>query len=52
MFYLKQNPVFVSGLILILYTMGTKRAGLSMEKNKDLVHVMTALEILKFAESR
>ncbi|KAF8176576.1 fungal-specific transcription factor domain-containing protein [Mycena galopus ATCC 62051] len=46
------NPVFVSGVILVLYMLGTKRAGLPMHKNKDLVRVATALEILKFAESR
>ncbi|KAF8168658.1 fungal-specific transcription factor domain-containing protein [Mycena galopus ATCC 62051] len=46
------NPVFVSGVILVLYMLGTKRAGLSMDKNKDLVCVATALKILKFAEAR
>ncbi|KAJ7238584.1 fungal-specific transcription factor domain-containing protein [Mycena haematopus] len=51
-FCLEQNPVFVSGVILVLYMLGTKRAGLPMDKNKDLVRVATALEILKFAETR
>ncbi|KAJ6508264.1 fungal-specific transcription factor domain-containing protein [Mycena sanguinolenta] len=46
------NPVFLAGVILVLYTLGTKRAGLPMDKNKDLAHVETALEILKFAEAR
>ncbi|KAJ7826334.1 hypothetical protein B0H13DRAFT_1918236, partial [Mycena leptocephala] len=46
------NSVFVSGVILVLYAMTTKRNGLPMEKNKDLVQVATALEILKFTESR
>ncbi|KAF8145425.1 fungal-specific transcription factor domain-containing protein [Mycena galopus ATCC 62051] len=46
------NPVFVSGVILVLYMLGTKRAGLPMDKNKDLVRIATALEIIKFAESR
>ncbi|KAJ6482610.1 fungal-specific transcription factor domain-containing protein, partial [Mycena sanguinolenta] len=45
-------PVFMSGVILVLYTLGTKRAGLPMDKNKELVHVETALKILKFAEAR
>jgi hypothetical protein len=48
----QQNSVFVSGVILVLYAMTTKRNGLPMEKNKDLVQVATALEILKFTESR
>ncbi|KAF7336885.1 Fungal-trans domain-containing protein [Mycena venus] len=46
------DPVFVSGVILVLYMLGTNRAGLPMEKNKDLARVATALQILKFAESR
>ncbi|KAJ7803673.1 hypothetical protein B0H14DRAFT_2613123 [Mycena olivaceomarginata] len=46
------NPVFVSCVILIVYMMGTKRAGLPIHKNKDLAHVATAMEILKVAESR
>jgi hypothetical protein len=48
----KQNAVFVSGLILVLYTLKTKRAGLSHDKNKDLVQVATAMDFLKFGESR
>ncbi|KAF8176418.1 fungal-specific transcription factor domain-containing protein [Mycena galopus ATCC 62051] len=46
------TPVFVSGVILVLYTLGTKRAGLPIDKNKDLVQVATAMDILKFSESR
>ncbi|KAJ7250039.1 fungal-specific transcription factor domain-containing protein [Mycena haematopus] len=46
------NPVFVSGVILILYMLGTKRAGLPIDRNNDLLRVETALEILKFAEAR
>ncbi|KAF7377390.1 Fungal-trans domain-containing protein [Mycena sanguinolenta] len=46
------NSVFMAGVILVLYTLGTKRAGLPMDKNKDLVHIETALKILKFAEAR
>ncbi|KAJ7303822.1 fungal-specific transcription factor domain-containing protein [Mycena albidolilacea] len=46
------NAVFVSGLILVLYTLKTKRAGLSHDKNKDLVQVATAMDFLKFGESR
>ncbi|KAK7033440.1 fungal-trans domain-containing protein [Favolaschia claudopus] len=46
------NPLFVSGVILILYTLGNRRAGLPMAKNKDLVRVATAMKILKFAESK
>ncbi|KAJ7459695.1 fungal-specific transcription factor domain-containing protein [Mycena latifolia] len=39
------NSVFVSGVILLLNMFATKRAGLSIDKNRDL-------EFLKFAESR
>ncbi|KAJ7696899.1 hypothetical protein B0H14DRAFT_3039804 [Mycena olivaceomarginata] len=47
------NPVFISGVILVLYMMGTKRAlGVPIEKNKDAIQIATALDILKFAESR
>ncbi|KAJ7349590.1 fungal-specific transcription factor domain-containing protein [Mycena albidolilacea] len=46
------NPVFVSCVILIVYMLGTKRAGLPIHKNKDLAHIATAMEILKVAESR
>ncbi|KAJ7917044.1 fungal-specific transcription factor domain-containing protein, partial [Mycena leptocephala] len=35
------NPVFVSGLTLVLYMMATKRAGLPVETNQDFVHVTT-----------
>ncbi|KAJ6515346.1 fungal-specific transcription factor domain-containing protein [Mycena sanguinolenta] len=48
------NPVFIAGVILVLYMVattnrGSRRAG---DKNKDLVHVATAIEILKYAEHR
>ncbi|KAF7341126.1 Fungal-trans domain-containing protein [Mycena venus] len=47
------NPVFLSGLVLVLYMVGTTRAGLPMDsQHRDLVHIATALDILKFAESR
>ncbi|KAF7374513.1 Fungal-trans domain-containing protein [Mycena sanguinolenta] len=46
------NPVFVSGVILVLHILATKRAGFPVDKNQDLLRVATALEILKFAESR
>ncbi|KAJ7164611.1 fungal-specific transcription factor domain-containing protein [Mycena crocata] len=46
------NPVFVAGVILTLSVFGTKHTGLALEKNKDLAHVRTAMEIVKFAESR
>ncbi|KAF7336893.1 Zn(2)-C6 fungal-type domain-containing protein [Mycena venus] len=44
------NPVFISGIILVLNMLKTKRAGLP--NNKDLALLATAMEILKFAESR
>ncbi|KAJ6515342.1 hypothetical protein C8R45DRAFT_1139536 [Mycena sanguinolenta] len=48
------NPIFIAGVILVLYTVattnrGSRRAG---DKNKVLVHVTTAMEILKYAEHR
>ncbi|KAF7328939.1 Fungal-trans domain-containing protein [Mycena venus] len=46
------NPVFVSGVILVLYMLSTKGAGPIDEKSKDLVLVATAVEVHKFAESR
>ncbi|KAF8208774.1 fungal-specific transcription factor domain-containing protein [Mycena galopus ATCC 62051] len=47
------NPVFVSGLVLLLNMLATKRAGIPPDKkSKDLVLVTTAMEILKFAEVR
>ncbi|KAJ7855873.1 fungal-specific transcription factor domain-containing protein [Mycena olivaceomarginata] len=46
------NPVFVSGIILVLNLLATKRAGLPLGKNEDLRLVATAMEILKFSESR
>jgi len=39
-------------MILVLNLLATKRAGLSMDKNKDIALVATAMEILKVAESR
>ncbi|KAJ7801300.1 fungal-specific transcription factor domain-containing protein [Mycena olivaceomarginata] len=42
------NPVFVSGIILVLNLLATKRAGLPLGKNEDLRLVATAMEILKF----
>ncbi|KAJ7134481.1 fungal-specific transcription factor domain-containing protein [Mycena epipterygia] len=47
-----QNPVFVSGVILLMNIFANKRAGLSIDKNKDLVQTGTAVEILGSAESR
>ncbi|KAF7335345.1 Fungal-trans domain-containing protein [Mycena sanguinolenta] len=48
------NPVFISGVILVLYTVATTNRGSrpAGDKNKDLVHVATAMEILKYAEHR
>ncbi|KAJ7857657.1 hypothetical protein B0H14DRAFT_2578241 [Mycena olivaceomarginata] len=46
------NPVFVSGIILVLNLLATKRAGLPLGKNEDLRLVATAMEILKFSEAR
>ncbi|KAJ7865647.1 hypothetical protein B0H14DRAFT_2573833 [Mycena olivaceomarginata] len=46
------NAVFLSGVTLILCTLGTKRAGLLTDRNNDLVRVETAMEILRFAASR
>ncbi|KAF8214143.1 hypothetical protein K438DRAFT_1750212 [Mycena galopus ATCC 62051] len=43
-------PVFSSGVILVLYTLAANRT--SADKNKDFVHVATAMEILKYGESR
>jgi hypothetical protein len=42
--------VFISGIILVLNMIATKRAGLSIDE--DLVLVETAMEILKFTEYR
>ncbi|KAJ6489867.1 fungal-specific transcription factor domain-containing protein [Mycena sanguinolenta] len=46
------NPVFVSGVVLIVYMLATKRAGLPVHRNRDIAHVATAMEVLKVAESR
>ncbi|KAJ7801297.1 fungal-specific transcription factor domain-containing protein [Mycena olivaceomarginata] len=45
------NPVFVSGIILVLNLLATKRAGLPLGKNEDLRLVATAMEILKFKDA-
>jgi hypothetical protein len=44
--------VFVSGLILALNIMAAKRAGLSVDKNRDMALVATSVQLLKVAESR
>ncbi|KAJ7819914.1 fungal-specific transcription factor domain-containing protein [Mycena olivaceomarginata] len=46
------NPVFVSGLILLLNMLAAKRVGISIDKNKDSVLVAMAMEFLKVAETR
>jgi len=46
------DPLFISAIILVLTVLRAKRAGLSMEKNKDLIQVERAMEIFKFAECR
>ncbi|KAF7336147.1 Zn(2)-C6 fungal-type domain-containing protein [Mycena venus] len=46
------NPVFVSGIVLVLCMLGAKRSGLSANQEKDLAHIVTAMDILKVAESR
>ncbi|KAJ6557321.1 fungal-specific transcription factor domain-containing protein [Mycena vulgaris] len=46
------NSVFFSGVILLLNIFGNKRSGLSIDKNKDLAHVETAIMLHQFAESR
>ncbi|KAF7335346.1 Fungal-trans domain-containing protein [Mycena sanguinolenta] len=48
------NPVFISGVILVLSTVATTNceSRCAGDKNKDLVHVTTAMEILKYAEHR
>jgi hypothetical protein len=50
--YRTQDAVFSSGIILVLNVLQTKRAGISMGKNKDLLLVARAMEIFKFGESR
>ncbi|KAJ7740271.1 fungal-specific transcription factor domain-containing protein [Mycena maculata] len=47
-----QNFVFISAVILLLNTFGSKRAGLLLDADTDLGHVETALKILKFTELR
>ncbi|KAJ7134514.1 fungal-specific transcription factor domain-containing protein [Mycena epipterygia] len=47
-----QHPVFLSGIILHMNIFGSKRAGLSIDKNKDLAQIAIAVEILGSAESR
>jgi hypothetical protein len=51
-FLFKQNPVFISGIITVFNMLQNKRAGLPMDQNADLLQLATAMEILKFAESR
>ncbi|KAF8176117.1 fungal-specific transcription factor domain-containing protein [Mycena galopus ATCC 62051] len=48
------DAVFASGIILILNMLRARRAGRSMGqiKDKDLVQVAKALDVMKFAESR
>ncbi|KAJ7175362.1 fungal-specific transcription factor domain-containing protein [Mycena filopes] len=46
------DTVFLSGLILVLSAFATKRAGRSMDMNKDLAQVETALKILSISETR
>ncbi|KAJ6457355.1 fungal-specific transcription factor domain-containing protein [Mycena sanguinolenta] len=47
------NPVFVSGIVLVLNLFATKRAGNPLDtQSKDLPLVAAAIEILKFAEIR
>ncbi|KAJ7150283.1 fungal-specific transcription factor domain-containing protein [Mycena filopes] len=45
------NAVFISGTILVLTTFASRRPNIA-DPAKDLRHVKTALEILKFGESR
>jgi hypothetical protein len=44
--------VFISGIITVFNMLQNKRAGLPMDQNADLLQLATAMEILKFAESR
>ncbi|KAJ6512114.1 fungal-specific transcription factor domain-containing protein [Mycena vitilis] len=46
------NTVFISGVILVIKMLGTKRAGGSIDQSKDLVFVAKAMEILRFAGYR
>ncbi|KAJ7645516.1 fungal-specific transcription factor domain-containing protein [Mycena polygramma] len=46
------NPVFLSGIILVINVLGARRAGVSGDQSKDLALVEKAMDILKFAESR
>ncbi|KAJ7671909.1 fungal-specific transcription factor domain-containing protein [Mycena rosella] len=46
------NAVFVSGVILLLNIFGSKRVGVSIDKNPDVARVRTAMSFLKFAEAR
>ncbi|KAJ7134484.1 fungal-specific transcription factor domain-containing protein [Mycena epipterygia] len=47
-----QSPVFISGVILLMNIFISKRARLSIDKNKDLAQIGTAVEILGSGESR
>ncbi|KAJ7043879.1 fungal-specific transcription factor domain-containing protein [Mycena alexandri] len=46
------NAVFISGIILVLNSFGTKRSGRSMATDKDSNLIETAMELLKLMESR
>ncbi|KAJ6515345.1 fungal-specific transcription factor domain-containing protein [Mycena sanguinolenta] len=48
------NPVFIAGVILVLYKVATTNRGsrCGEDKDRDLVQVATAMEILKYAEHR
>jgi hypothetical protein len=52
LYFSTKNPVFISGIILVFNMLQNKRAGLLMDQNEDLVQLATAMEILKFSESR
>ncbi|KAK7005716.1 Zn(2)-C6 fungal-type domain-containing protein [Favolaschia claudopus] len=47
-----QTGVFVAGVILLLNLFGVKRAGLPIDVAKELVHVNSAMRIVKFHETR
>ncbi|KAJ7075883.1 fungal-specific transcription factor domain-containing protein, partial [Mycena belliarum] len=46
------SPVFISGIILMLNVFGSKRAGLSIDNNRDFLQVETAFKFQKSAGSR
>ncbi|KAJ7505493.1 fungal-specific transcription factor domain-containing protein [Mycena galericulata] len=47
-----QTPVFVSAVILIMSSFGSKRGGLSVDSSKDLAQVAKGMDMLNFAASR